>query len=75
MKMTKFEMIEKIRNAANFYSAFATSSAIEAVRYPSNSEKMETAQRALLKHEIRSEFAKEIINLINDNWPTDMEAK
>ncbi len=67
--MTKIEMIERINEIAAFWNDSLESEAMEVVLYPDDAEKMASAQETLVKKQERAQMARQVIDVINGNWP------
>lgn len=69
--MAILELIKKIEDHANLYASSLQSDALDVVRNPEDTSKMEKAKRTLLIHETRIKIAEDIIRMIKLYGPKE----
>lgn len=66
----KKALINAVFDAGDLFSASAKGSAMSAIRSQSKAD-LDTAKINVAQHDARSGMAKEVVDLINQYWPTD----
>lgn len=71
----KGQLIMAVQRICRIYSAAAASQATEAIRYPKDKEKQETARVYVSMDDALSKAEMEIVDQIHAFWPPDAPTK